>query len=833
MEFVLVSNGKAAASIVLPPETEFDRFVEEKTPWLEQTLRRTHPNLGAGEFAKLLAKHRRSLRAEAKRAGDDEKLAAEELQSVIEKISGARLSIVRAEKFEVPEGPAILLGATLARRANLGRRLDKLADDGLICTVKGSSLILTGRRARGTLYAVYTFLESLGCRWVMAGSFGELYPSLKTISTTINRTENPSHTPRLWYSCEPASADLPRWTLRNKGNYVRALGDPEVRLEHILGGILNWGAKHEKYRARVKRKYPVRKWSEAESKLITVTVKKEIIGLPDEYYALEGGALYLNTPNMSNPRVWEMYADYCIDFFNENPLEQYVSLSAADGLVIDHRPESRELDSLEFDPFIAAPTATDRFWFFLDHVIKKVVKVHPDKKFGVLVFSNNMSPPRIEQVHPNMALVFAPLSICPLHHVRDRKCKSNRTYRKWLEDWMLMARSSGAETYYFDYEPLGFCWNSAMICPRWAIIGKNYSWFHKLGLTGHTDLGQDEWAACGLDNYVMMRLYWNADRDYKDIVADYARARFGGAAGSMIEYYEVLEKRMDEIPDLYDNEVWDNHMILTPEVRETCRTTLHKAKKLADTPRSRTHVQTMIDLQCSTDAMCDAVELADETADFGRAAKKMEKCFAVREKLSKFHPNFMCKRRLGKQPQPSWMTGGYYNLFRRCDKKIKGMAASLALPRYWKGMLDTRNHAWSLGYHNPEVSVQKLDDQDVCVSPDLKYKTQHEPAAFFYRTDLKVPNSFAGKKRMTLFFPGIIGRMLQIWVNGEPVVFKQAGFPSVTWRDEEFLANNYDHEREFDVTRHVKPGQQNTIVFRVFKSNRFGGTYRRVLLLAR
>jgi hypothetical protein len=90
---------------------------------------------------------------------------------------------------------------------------------------------------------------------------------------------------------------------------------------------------------------------------------------------------------------------------------------------------------------------------------------------------------------------------------------------------------------------MGFCWNIGMICPRWGIIGKNYPYFHKLGLTGHTTQGHDD----------VQRLYWNVRQPYKEIIADYCQARFGKAGPAMIEYYDRLEKAVDDAPDLYSN----------------------------------------------------------------------------------------------------------------------------------------------------------------------------------------------------------------------------------------------------------------------------------------
>jgi hypothetical protein len=369
-----------------------------------------------------------------------------------------------------------------------------------------------------------------------------------------------------------------------------------------------------------------------------------------------------------------------------------------------------------------------------------------------------------------------------------------------------------------------------MICPRWGIIGKNYPWFKSLGLTGHTTQGHDDWASCGLDNYLMQRLYWNANLNYKDVIADYAKARFGAAAPAMIEYYDVYEKRMDEIPDLYSNEVWDNHLVLTPEVRKAAREVLDRAVQLADTDRAKAQIQTMVDLQRSTDAACDAEEIARETGDFGKAAQVMETVFEVRDKLNTLYPKFMNPDRVNKNEKNQFLTGGIYNQYVGFDKKIKASAASLVLPRYWKGRLDdgkTKGPA----YYKPTVSVEKLDDLDTTVMPDVKYGTEREEAAFFYRTDVAVPQNFAGKK-VSLFFSSLIAKRLQIWINGQPVEFTQNDKKSTTWQGPEYFWINYDHQLEFEVTPYIKAGQQNTIAFRAFKSHDIGGSYRRIFLLA-
>ncbi len=82
--------------------------------------------------------------------------AADELAGHLEAVTGASFAIVREE----PDGPAIRLGSAA------GVEVDRLGHDGIVMRTSGRDLLLAGRPPRGTLYAVYTFLEELvGVRW--------------------------------------------------------------------------------------------------------------------------------------------------------------------------------------------------------------------------------------------------------------------------------------------------------------------------------------------------------------------------------------------------------------------------------------------------------------------------------------------------------------------------------------------------------------------------------------------------------------------------------------------------------------------------------------------
>src|SRR4029079_18730902 len=90
-----------------------------------------------------------------------ERFAAEELQRYLAQITGATLPIVS----EAGTAPILAVGESAATQAVRGASRYPGDDSFRIRTV-GANLILKGADARGTLYAVYAFLERLGCWWV-------------------------------------------------------------------------------------------------------------------------------------------------------------------------------------------------------------------------------------------------------------------------------------------------------------------------------------------------------------------------------------------------------------------------------------------------------------------------------------------------------------------------------------------------------------------------------------------------------------------------------------------------------------------------------------------
>ncbi|MBD3291624.1 MAG: hypothetical protein GF393_01765, partial [Armatimonadia bacterium] len=97
-----------------------------------------------------------------------EDFAARELQSYVERISGATLPIV-AEEDAAGGGFSFVLGATnAADAAGIVPDEDAMGRDGFTMRSEGDALVIRGRNDLGTLFGVYELLERhLGVRWYM------------------------------------------------------------------------------------------------------------------------------------------------------------------------------------------------------------------------------------------------------------------------------------------------------------------------------------------------------------------------------------------------------------------------------------------------------------------------------------------------------------------------------------------------------------------------------------------------------------------------------------------------------------------------------------------
>lgn len=128
-------------------------------------------------------------------SSDPEMTAGKELQHYLRQVTGADFTI-RNERAAVAGTPRILIGQT-ERVKRLLPDVDwaSLRHDGIVIRTVGRDLVLAGGRPRGTLYAVYTFLEdTVGVRWWTSAE-----STIPKRSTLRIPALNTVYTPKLLY----------------------------------------------------------------------------------------------------------------------------------------------------------------------------------------------------------------------------------------------------------------------------------------------------------------------------------------------------------------------------------------------------------------------------------------------------------------------------------------------------------------------------------------------------------------------------------------------------------------------------------------------------------
>ncbi len=113
-------------------------------------------------------------------ASATERFAAEELTNFLQRVTGATFPVVMESGAATAEGSAIYLGWTAFAREQ-GIDPVALGEEEWVLRTVGDNLILTGGRPRGTLYAVYEFLEDeVGCHWLDRST--EVVPERPTLA---------------------------------------------------------------------------------------------------------------------------------------------------------------------------------------------------------------------------------------------------------------------------------------------------------------------------------------------------------------------------------------------------------------------------------------------------------------------------------------------------------------------------------------------------------------------------------------------------------------------------------------------------------------------------
>lgn len=439
-------------------------------------------------------------------------------------------------------------------------------------------LLLLGNDRVGTLYAVYEFLERLGCRWYGPGVVNEEIPhNLPTPLPPMEVTDWPRFRTRGFWAWEDrGNPDFFDWMARNRMNLWTAAqsGIPELRKRGILltcGGhqhherFLNPAApypyNHPKFKGDEHRPadpYPVGDMYRGDVSGDGILATGEA---HPEWYGLRGGK-----------RATELSAGVNFCTSNRDAVAEMMG-NLVDDLI---HGQWRYADSVNFwtldvgrwcecDNCKALGTPTDRN-LLLVHALRNEIKramrekrLHRNVQVAFLAYADVIEPPTRplpkDFDYENCVATFFPIVRCYAHKFDEPTCTEyNTRYQKNFRGWAIdPERHYRGQIFIGEYYNVSGYKNLPVLYYRTMPHDIRYFYEHGARHMHYMHAPTGNWGPRTLTNYMLAKLLWNPQVDTDALLSDYFRERYSGAAGHTQRFYDSLEFALKNVSVLkYD-----------------------------------------------------------------------------------------------------------------------------------------------------------------------------------------------------------------------------------------------------------------------------------------
>jgi len=498
-------------------------------------------------------------------ADTNEKLAAEELQYHIKKVSGADVSIVNTPASDsipvyigtpdsIPE-LAELFPEDIAWLTTLEEDGKRWGDDGFAIRQTKDALYIFGATTRGALNGVYDFIEeNLGVLWVRADEEkGLIYDEMPTITlTSVDYREKSPFDQRImdFYGGGDA-VTIPateRMLSRNKMNGIKVMFTPQ---EHLANMGLN--------------------------SVVDGNIKSLVIQSPiydpnnNEYWETDPEGNHLTYETSMQVNIWsDLVVDTVVATIlhhldNSPTPAEFYGVNLEDCLMNFVFPECTE-------PFEYAPGQfiepnydymsdyySTVYFTFINKIADKVAEKYPDVKIKTLAYYQTLNPPKCE-LRDNVYVVFSTIN-------EDLTQPFDQPQGQYPElDWAMLRKWLEVTDNLIMYGYYGCCYTMGWYeRPVWNRMQDDFRYYAENGLLGvHPPIyydstsqlvldkhdwgytNKDTWDTNMLTFWLMTKLSWNPYEDVDALIAEFCDKVYGEAADEMLEYYRILKMGWDD-----------------------------------------------------------------------------------------------------------------------------------------------------------------------------------------------------------------------------------------------------------------------------------------------
>lgn len=473
-------------------------------------------------------------------ASAPEQFAAQALADYISSMTKAQLKVQNGGRIPAR---AIVVGEAkkLRQMAPDDLRFEIAEEECAIVPVR-ERLYLTGGRGRAVMYAAYSFLGRSGCKF-LAPTF-EHYRGTAEIVPTKNdltfrqpkRTSNkPALAFRKLYIEEGHSHTIDN--LKQMAEWMPKLGYNciVVPTDYQGAGRVKWDNWREELAPELKKRdIIIEVGGHGYQNFINADMEEgklfeqhpEWFGLDDKgERRREKGWVFCT----STPAAVEYMLKNFLQYVQARPEIEIFDFWPPDGAKWCHCPQCT-----------AFGTPSDRQAILVNHVSEKVKQVRPDLRLECLAYHTSITPPTKAQLGEEVLLDFCPISQDFEVQINNSAAKQNAAYVEGLKAWR--GSFEGDISVYSYYRK--YAWDSLpVIIPHY--MQKDLQYFKTVPVQGISSYAEpDDWFTYELNHYVLANLAWDQDANVDALTKDFAQARYGKAADTVVEAYRALENNV-------------------------------------------------------------------------------------------------------------------------------------------------------------------------------------------------------------------------------------------------------------------------------------------------
>jgi len=443
----------------------------------------------------------------ASQAPDTERHAAAELAHFLKRITGATYEVT----FQAPPNRACLfVGKQAARLASADLSTRALGKDGILIRSIDQGLVLTGDTARGTLYAVYSFLEdSLGCRWWSSKVSSIPYKPTLSIEPTDLRYVPTLEYREVYWTDALRSGD---WSARNKCN-----GNGH-RLDDKHGG-------RERYQGFVHTFYAL------------IPPDKYFKDHPEWFSQIKGkrkherAQLCLSNVQMRTELVKNLKQN-----LRANPAATIASVSQNDWHGYCQCDACAAVDKAEGSP-------AGSLLRFVNGVADDIKAEFPQVAVSTLAYQYTRKPPQQAKPRDNVIIRLCSIECSFAEPLSDER---NAKFRDDIIGWSKICD----RLYIWDYTTNFRHYFRPH--PNLRSLGPNVKFFANHGVKGifeqgaYTSMGAE---MAELRAWVLAKLLWNPALDAQSLINEFLTGYYGPAAPHIGNYIDIMHNTIAKTGD--------------------------------------------------------------------------------------------------------------------------------------------------------------------------------------------------------------------------------------------------------------------------------------------